>query len=210
MIPTEQMQSSIEKIDAEVLGEPKKGGTASHDALASIPNKKPTTELLKVCQTWIQRFTVLSDSQLVVLAGWILHTWAIDAFDITPYLHITAPEKACGKTRLLEVLNALACRPWMVAGATAAVLVRKIDKLHPTLLLDESDAAFGGADEYTEALRGILNAGFMRNGTVSRCEGKGAEMSYKDFSCFRAQSNSRDRSTPRYSHEPLYCDSHAP
>jgi len=60
------------------------------------------SDLMNVCQTWIQRFTVLSESQVVVLAAWILHTWAIDAFDITPYLHITAPEKSCGKTRLLE------------------------------------------------------------------------------------------------------------
>jgi hypothetical protein len=72
--------------------------------------------------------------------------------------------------------------PWFTGRVTAAVLVRKVDDVKPTLLLDESDATFGGEKEYAEALRGILNTGHRRGGVASLCVGKGPEMSFKDFS----------------------------
>jgi hypothetical protein len=97
---------------------------------------------------------------------------------------VTAPEKGCGKTRLLEVLRPVVCRPWFTGHVTTAVLARKIAKDKPTLLLDESDAAFKGSVEYTEKLRGLLNAGFSRAGNYSLVTGKGAEMSCTDLSTF--------------------------
>jgi len=57
-----------------------------------------------------------------------------------------------------------------------------VDAKQPTLLLDESDAAFNGEKEYAEALRGILNTGYHRGGVASRCVGKDFET--KDFSTF--------------------------
>jgi hypothetical protein len=63
-------------------------------------------------------------------------------------------------------------------------LTRKIDAQAPTLLLDETDAAFSGNEEYSEALRGILNAGHRRGGKCSLCVGQGAAISFKDFSVF--------------------------
>jgi hypothetical protein len=90
----------------------------------------------------------------------------------------------CGKTRLLEVEEALVRRPWLTGRVTAAVLMRKVDAEHPVLLLDESDAAFNGDPEYAEGLRGQLNTGFHRSGTASACVGQGANLSYKDFKTF--------------------------
>jgi len=108
------------------------------------------------------------DSQVVVLSLWVAHTHAFLAADCTPYLAITSAEKQSGKTRLLEVLENLVANPWMTGQVTAAVLARKIgDKLPPTLLLDESDAAFKGEKEYVEALRGILNTGYRKGGKYS-------------------------------------------
>jgi len=37
----------------------------------------------------------------------------------------------------------------------------------PTLLLDESDAAFARDKEYSEALRAVLNSGHSRGGVAS-------------------------------------------
>jgi hypothetical protein len=62
------------------------------------------------------------------------------------------------------------------AKVNAAVVVRKIGAEAPTLLLDESDAAFGGDKEYAEALRGVPNAGHERNGKASCCVGQDAGM----------------------------------
>ena len=36
---------------------------------------------------------------------WVAHTWAIDAFDVTPRLALLSAEKQSGKTRAQEVLE---------------------------------------------------------------------------------------------------------
>jgi hypothetical protein len=141
-------------------------------------------EVLDRLVAFIRRFVALSYVQAVMVALWAVHTHAIGAADCTPYLHLTSAEKRSGKTRLLEVLAPLVARPWFTGRVSAAVLVRKTANEQPSLLLDESDAAFKGDKEYAEALRGILNAGFRRGGVTSLCVGQGANLSYKDFPVF--------------------------
>ena len=140
--------------------------------------------VLDAIKKFIRRFVSLSESQSSVAAAWVAHTHAMGAADSTPYLAITSAEKQSGKTRLLEVLEILVANPWLTGRVTAAVLTRKIDAERPALLLDESDAAFGGEKEYAEALRGVLNSGHRRSGKASCCVGQGANMSYCDFSTF--------------------------
>jgi hypothetical protein len=137
--------------------------------------------LLERLVTFIRRYVALTDEQADVAALWVIHTHALGAVDITPYLNIWSAEKRSGKTRLLEVLSLLVARPWLTGRVSAAVLVRKTANEQPSLLLDESDAAFKGDKEYAEALRGILNAGFRRGGVTSLCVGQGANLSYRDF-----------------------------
>ena len=52
------------------------------------------------------------------------------------------------------------------------------------MLLDELDAALNTDREYVEALRGVLNGGYLRSGTYSMCVGQGATLSDKDFHTF--------------------------
>jgi hypothetical protein len=133
---------------------------------------------------FVRRYVVLTDSQLWTVALWVSHTHAFDAAEATPYLSITSAEKASGKTRLLETLEPIVAQPWFTGRVTAAVLVRKVDTVRPTLLLDESDAAFGGEREYAEALRGILNSGYRRNGVTSLCVRRGGDWEFVDYSGF--------------------------
>jgi Protein of unknown function (DUF3631)/Toprim-like len=167
-----------------------RGGTRDTlmEVIQGTPEWKPQTfdiaELLMATYSFVRRFVALSEAQAVVIALWVAHSHAIEGADATPYLAITSAEKQSGKTRLLETLSVLVANPWLTGRVTAAVLVRKVDDKKPTLLLDESDAAFGGEKEYAEALRGILNTGHREGGVSSLCVGKGADMSYKDFSTF--------------------------
>jgi hypothetical protein len=140
--------------------------------------------LLDDVERFIRRYVVLTPDQLVIVALWVAHTWAIKASDTTPYLHIGSATKRSGKTRLLEVLNYLVQQAWLTGRTTAAALVRKIDGSAPTLLLDETDAAFRGPEEYGEALRAILNSGYKRNGVASLCVGKSTDLKVKDFKTF--------------------------
>ena len=62
--------------------------------------------------------------------------------------------------------------------------MRKVDKDQPTLLLDETDAAFGREAEYTNHLRGVINSGYSKNGRYTVCVGQGANMGPHDFRTF--------------------------
>jgi hypothetical protein len=51
---------------------------------------------------------------------------------VTPYLAVTSAEKQSGKTRLLEVLEALVADPLPVVSPSAASLYRSIEAAKPT------------------------------------------------------------------------------
>jgi hypothetical protein len=136
---------------------------------------------------WVRGFVVLSDDQLTAVALWVLHTYAIEAAEITPYLAITSAEKQSGKTVLLDVLDAIVLDPWRAVRPSEAVLFRKIEAQQPTLLLDEADTIWGPkAKSEDEGLRALLNAGYRKAGsTVPRCVGKSMEL--RDFSTYCAK-----------------------
>lgn len=133
---------------------------------------------------FVQRFVILSKSELLVISLWIAHSWAFEASDATPYLSVTSAEMRSGKTRLLEILELLVRGPWRTGRVTAAALARKIESDCPTLLLDEWDATARGNQEFTETLRGILNSGHRRDGKVSVCGPKSAGYQPTDFRVF--------------------------
>lgn len=137
-----------------------------------VAGPSPEAALLEECRQWVKDYLILTPEQAAILAAWTLHSWVVEAANCTPYLHVTAPEKGCGKSRVLEVLQYVVRKPCMTGGTTAAALVRTMDAEKPTLLLDEIDAAFGGNKEISEDLRGILNNGFKRGGNYRKVEGK--------------------------------------
>jgi hypothetical protein len=158
------------------------------DLIENTPGLQPRqidgSTVLDRVFAYIRRFVSLSGSQARVAALWVVHTYGFAAAVATPYLAITSVEKQSGKTRLLEVFETLIANAWLTGRVTAAVLIRKIDAEQPTLLLDESDAAFGGDKEYAEALRGVLNTGHRKGGKASCCVGQGANIGFRDFSTF--------------------------
>ena len=143
--------------------------------------------LLATLIIWVRRYVVVTDAQAIAIVLWSAHTHAIEAADCTPYLQITSATKRAGKTRLLEVLEPIVARPWFTGRTSAAALVRKVDAERPTLLLDESDAAFGGEKEYAEALRGILNTGYRRSGKSTLCVKQGGNYTTRDYGTFGAK-----------------------
>src|SRR5208283_1313206 len=171
------------------LPEPEVRGIArsvSRYAPAAEPtnDEHETAALLEDVRNFIQRFLVVSVAQAVTLCLFVLYTCGAQQFECAPYLQVTSAEKRSGKSRLLELLSLVVDRPWMTARTSAAALVRKLAACRPTLLLDESDAAFSGNKEYSEALRGVLNAGHRKGGKVSLCVGKGSDIKVVDFDVF--------------------------
>jgi hypothetical protein len=105
---------------------------------------------------------------------WIATTHALAAFEFAPRLAITSPEKRCGKSRLLDVIEGTCHAPIATADTTTAALVRSIGRgVPPTILIDEADTKFGSkrAAEQNDDLRALLNAGFQRGRDARRCVG---------------------------------------
>ena len=157
------------------------------DATVWKPGDVDLHQLLDGVAEFLLQYLVVTEHQVWTLALWIAHTHALDAAECTPYLSIKSAEKRSAKTLLLELLNLLVANPWFTGRVTSAVLVRKVAKDAPTLLLDETDAAFKGDKEYSETLRGVLNSGYRRGGTATLCVKVGGNWDIGDFPVFCAK-----------------------
>ena len=115
----------------------------------------------------IQQYVVLTDAAARACACWVLHTFMADRFLVSPRLSISSPTRGCGKTTLLDVLSRLVLRPLQASNVTPAAVFRVIDRCRPCLLIDEADTFLGVNDE----LRGILNSGHRKGGSVLRVTG---------------------------------------
>ena len=135
------------------------------------PDPVDGAELLDELVASIRRHVVLAAREADAVALWVLAVYAVDAWKIFPRLFVTAPEKQCGTTTLLDVLSRLVPKPLGVSSITPAALFRTIEAVRPTLLLDEADAY---ARE-NEDLRAVLDAGHRRDGTVIRTVGDNHE-----------------------------------
>jgi hypothetical protein len=115
----------------------------------------------------LTRFVVLpSEATADAVVLWIAASHAQPAWAHAPRLVIRAPEKRCGKSRLLDVIEATCHDPLITVNASPAAVYRAIGTDDPpTLLVDEADTIFGSrkAAEANEDLRGLLNAGHQRN-----------------------------------------------
>jgi putative DNA primase/helicase len=127
--------------------------------------------LLDDIQAQIRRHIVMSDHAADTAALWVLHTYLVSQFGVSPRLAIVSPEKGCGKTTLLDVLSHLVPRPLLAANISVAATFRILEMHQPTLLIDEADTFLKNNDE----LRGILNSGHRQNGSVIRIVGDDLE-----------------------------------
>jgi hypothetical protein len=154
------------------------------EAPAAVEVPKPPslgTLLDEICAFVRQYISFTSEAQPSVIALWIVHTWFIDCFEFTPYLHIFSPTRSCGKSHLLDCIAKLVRNVLSTVSLTVAALFRTIEQDQPTLLIDEVDNIFSKGNE-NEELRAILNAGFERGSTVRRCVGPNFDL--KDFAVF--------------------------
>jgi hypothetical protein len=105
------------------------------------------------------RHAILHEGAAEVLALWTLHTYLIDAARVTPRLALTSPDKRCGKTTLVGILQAVVFRAMPASNISPAAVFRTIERYQPTLLIDEADTFLRENDE----LRGVLNSGHTRD-----------------------------------------------
>lgn len=144
------------------------GNSAEGDESASFifPEIEPWHEpvdaddLLSDIATAFNRVAKLPQHSDNAMALWVLFTYCIDAFFIAPILNITSPEKRCGKSTVLGLLQKLVYRAIQASNITSAAMFRSIDAWSPTLIIDEADTFVTGEKE---ELRGIINSGHSKD-----------------------------------------------
>jgi hypothetical protein len=126
----------------------------------------PGAVILARLRATLTRYVILPSAEAAVaVALWIAASHAQAAWQHAPRLVIRAPEKRCGKSRLLDIVEGTCHAPLITVNASPAAVYRAIGTdVPPTLLVDEADTIFGGKNaEANEDLRGLLNAGHQRN-----------------------------------------------
>ena len=111
----------------------------------------------------LRRHIVFEDeTHPLAITLWIAGTYLMDNWGLYPKLYINSPERECGKTSLLCIIEAFACNARMAASITPSAFYRIIESEGPTLLIDEADRTLRGNEE----LNGIINAGHTKRTAV--------------------------------------------
>jgi hypothetical protein len=144
----------------------RQGHAISFPEPESWPERVDGAALLNSIADAIRSYVVLADF-VRDTALWALHTYLLDCFSVSPRLAVCSPDKQCGKTTLLDVLGGIVLKPLPTANVTASAVFRVVEAHRPTLLVDEADTFLRDNDE----LRGIINSGHRRGGSVLRTVG---------------------------------------
>jgi hypothetical protein len=154
--------------------------TISSAKRAPTPKPPPAVtsgaELLDRMVEAIRRHLILKSRQAEVIALWVVHALGLNAFQISPRLHLQSPVLSCGKTTLMSLLEDLTIPDNLLASSfTVAAYVRLIENVTARknegkmknqdttliVLLDEVDKLIS---EDKRTMLGILNSGHTRAG----------------------------------------------
>ncbi|MGA7323427.1 MAG: DUF3631 domain-containing protein [Rhodomicrobium sp.] len=176
-----QLDIFIKKRRAEIAAEARIKERDAELCEPPVPWDEPVdgAQLAAEIANAFRSHVVLPDHTDIALPLWVLHAHAHDAAQISPILAALSPEKRCGKTTLLSVLQELTPNPLLAANITAPAVFRAVEAWRPTLLVDEADTFLEERDE----LRGVLNSGHnRRSAVIIRVVEIGGEQQPKKFS----------------------------
>ncbi len=172
-IPESTLDKQVEVARNETEAHHKPGSTALLVRFDPWPDEVGGIELLDELVAQVLRFVAIEEHQAQTVAGWILFAHCFEAFEISPRLFVTSPEKRCGKSTLLQVLHKLVPKPLFAGNASPSAMFRLADADQPTIILDEVDGYVKGSEDF----RNIINAGHaVDNCHVIRNVGEGTKM----------------------------------
>ena len=161
----------VEEIEETAATPPDAPQSAAESIVEEIvPWETPVDlgELVEEVEERIKRHLILPPESRVSIALWVAAAYVFDSFRIFPRVVIHSPEKRCGKTTCMEILQALVPRGILASNVSPAAVFRVIEDFRPTLLIDEADSFL----KDNEQLRGIINSSHTKAGAyVIRCDG---------------------------------------
>jgi hypothetical protein len=144
-------------------------GTSTSTTASQAPMAGPAVNVLDLVLALIKEHIAITAEERMAVALWMLHTYVVDHYTITPRLALLSPVRGCGKTTLLVLLEMLAAEPYRTDNVSAAAIYYLLDRrCRSTLLIDEGD----NLDLLRNGvLRSVFNSGHRRGGTISRFVG---------------------------------------
>lgn len=131
-------------------------------------------KVLDEIEGFLLKHAIIPKGASPAITAWVASTYLINAFAIFPRLVIHSPEKRCGKSTVLDIVDAFANKSLLVSNISAAAIFRVIDAFQPTLIIDEADTSIAKSDG---EIIGILNSGHAkRRAKVVRVEGDNLEV----------------------------------
>jgi putative DNA primase/helicase len=164
---------SIESIPAEEI-------LRCQETIEPWPDPVDGAELLQQIFGTFERFIFVPDRGFITVTIWTVLPYVYEEFHKLPVLRIKSPQKRCGKSTLLDVLELLTIRPLLTVSITPPTLYRLIERFHSTVLVDEAET-FGKEDD---ELRCIVNGGYERNRPACRTNKETMEPEFfRTFGC---------------------------
>jgi hypothetical protein len=197
----EQLGVGVAALDKAVAKQRKRSGTDTDEekgqgravkVIDVAPWNEPVdgNTLAGALVATVKKHIVLHDEEADAITFWILHTWLVNEFSISPRLAITSPTKGCGKTTVLRLLNVLTCRPKRAGSISPPALFRVVETHQPTILLDETEKYV----EHGSDLHALLNEGHAKGGAVLRVLGENLEL--REFAVYGAAAFARNGTLP--------------
>jgi hypothetical protein len=146
-------------------------GTAEHEAWQRQEAAEGAAVLDELHELLCRYVVFPSPAAADAMVLWTAATHAQHAWEHAPRCAVVSPEKRCGKSRLMDVVEATSRASLVTVNISPAALVRCItpDGPPPTLFIDEADTIFGPrAGDNHEDLRGIVNSGHQRGRPYTR------------------------------------------
>jgi uncharacterized protein DUF3631 len=140
------------------------GPDAETVALEPWDGPVDTQALLNELMARVRRFAVMHDDVATALSLWVMFSWLHEIAVHSPNLIVTSAERDSGKTTLLGVLGFLTPRAYPAVELTGPNVYHVVDRLHPTLIIDEADKLFHRKPD----LMHIVNAGWTRGTKIPR------------------------------------------
>jgi hypothetical protein len=152
-----------------VLAAPVPTDASAVPQAATVAADGPTVNVLDLVMRLIELYIAITAEERIAVALWILHTYVLDRFTITPRLALISPVRGCGKTTLLVLLELLVAEPYRTDNVTAAAIYYLLDRRRrSSLLVDEGDNL---GLLRNGVLRSVFNSGHRNGGSISRFVG---------------------------------------
>ena len=123
--------------------------------------------LLDNIEGFILSHSILPSGASAALTLWCLASYNINNFRIFPKLVICSPQRRCGKSTVLDLIEAFSSKALVTSNMTPATIFRIIESDQPTLIIDEADTFVAGG---SKEMIGIINSGHARSRAyANRC-----------------------------------------